>query len=341
MPSNPWLLKAKATWPVSFFQCGSSFCVSLWVSSTLNNLPFKCFFLDVKISSPWKGLSIQHCQLLLDVLEVGKSHNLVSSVTVICEGRISIIKRGKHKNLNMFWHIIYSFISFFFYRNLIKKDNVIKAPSNQWGNWTKRLFYRSARDSSFSPLQKYLFCSCQKLASLVLPETFEWTALILYNITYASAMFVQILSISPDGTVPATQSRTPRLLASRVPPQTFALAPPRCSKHKVCPPCPWLSPRVCLLAGVHHDRVPAAELARRPPVLQPHQQDAGAGQSVRGQAVAARHVHRQRQICLVPRCHRGEQVDPSAAQRSHFIQQPVRASRLLSSRGSYTDANCS
>lgn len=135
-----------------------------------------------------------------------------------------------------------------------------------------------------------------------------------------------------------TQSRNPRLLASRVPPQTFALAPPPRSKHKVCPPCPWLSPRVCLLAGVHHDRVPAAELARRPPVLQPHQQDAGAGQSVRGQAVAARHVHRQRQICLVPRCHRGEQVDPSAAQRSHFIQQPVRASRLLSSRDSYTDA---
>lgn len=85
-----------------------------------------------------------------------------------------------------------------------------------------------------------------------------------------------------------------------------------------------------LLAGVHHDRVPAAELARRPPVLQSHQQDAGAGQSVCGQAVAARHFHRQRQICLVPRCHRREQVDPPAAQWSHFIQQPVGANRLLS-----------
>lgn len=41
------------------------------------------------------------------------------------------------------------------------------------------------------------------------------------------------------------------------------------------------------LAGVHHDRVPAAELARRPPVLQPHQQDAGFGQPICGQAVAA------------------------------------------------------
>lgn len=84
---------------------------------------------------------------------------------------------------------------------------------------------------------------------------------------------------------------------------------------------------VCLycmfLAGLHHDRVLAAELARRPPVLQSHQQDSGVGQSIRGQAVAARHLHRQCQICLVPRCHRGEQADPPAAQRSHSIQQPV------------------
>lgn len=90
---------------------------------------------------------------------------------------------------------------------------------------------------------------------------------------------------------------------------------------------------VCVLslAGIHHDCVPAPELAWWPPVLQSHQQDTGVGQSICGQAVAARHFHRQCQICLVPRCHRGEQVDPPAAQWSHSIQQPVWANRLLSS----------
>lgn len=39
--------------------------------------------------------------------------------------------------------------------------------------------------------------------------------------------------------------------------------------------------------------------------------------------MASRHFHRQRQIRLVPRRDRGEQADPSAAQRSHSIQQPV------------------
>lgn len=97
------------------------------------------------------------------------------------------------------------------------------------------------------------------------------------------------------------------------------------------PVCVYSCVCVLFLAGIHHDRVPAAELARRPPVLQSHKQDTGLGQSLRGQAVAPRHFHRQRQICLVPRCHRGEQVDPPAAQRSHSIQQPVRATSLLSS----------
>lgn len=83
------------------------------------------------------------------------------------------------------------------------------------------------------------------------------------------------------------------------------------------------------LAGLHHDRVPAPELARRPPVLQSHQQDAGPGQPIRGQAVGARHLHRQRQIRLVPRCHRGEQAHSPPAQRSHSIQQPVRTSKII------------
>lgn len=80
---------------------------------------------------------------------------------------------------------------------------------------------------------------------------------------------------------------------------------------------------VLLLAGIHHDRVPAAELARWPPVLQSHQQDTRVGQSLRGQAVASRHLHCQCQICLVSRCDSWEQTDSPAAQWSHSIQQPV------------------
>lgn len=111
-------------------------------------------------------------------------------------------------------------------------------------------------------------------------------------------------------------------LCSCIPDSTFLFLGFVCVYACVCVPT-CVRVYVLSLAGIHHDCIPAAELARWPTGLQSHQQDTGFGQSLCGQAVASRHFHRQRQICLVPRRDRGEQADPSAAQRSHSIQQPV------------------
>lgn len=78
--------------------------------------------------------------------------------------------------------------------------------------------------------------SCQKLTLLVLPGAFKKNEQPCNSVTYARVIFAQKPTISPD-----SHCSTPHLLASRVPPQTFALAPLQCSKNKVCPPRPWLS----------------------------------------------------------------------------------------------------
>ncbi|KAI2514607.1 gamma-aminobutyric acid type A receptor subunit delta, partial [Homo sapiens] len=79
---------------------------------------------------------------------------------------------------------------------------------------------------------------------------------------------------------------------------------------------------LCLRHGVHHDGVPAPELAGQQALLQPHQRDPGSGQPLRGQAVAARHLHRERQVGLVPRRDGGEQAHPAAARRRDPVQHP-------------------